>query len=179
MNLKRRLFLKLFALTNAALFVNPAYAAATKRAAPKTVTELYSTMSSLLPVGKSTAIQWSVTGEKYVEYALGIDGPESGGPPINAEAKLCDSMWRTFKAQLAHINERETPSLYWRIRPEYAEYDDDVGPFSGFDLSRSQLPKLRKARIYLRYLISSKPAVFTEDRLISGWHRNNYREPMQ
>ena len=169
MNLTRRLFLKLFALTGAAMFAGRGYAATVRRDSPKTTAELYDMMCSALPVGESTCIQWSVTGEEYVEYATGVNplGWSFGGRKENPEAIACRWAWQTFlKQAMAHdVNPQNNPrttTLYWRIKPEFAYYDEDLN----FDIGGT--PQLEKrARIYLRYLISSKPAIYTEATLLN------------
>ena len=173
MNLKRRLFLKLFALTGAAMFlgrgVTARGAVPIERDSPQTVTELYDMMCSALPVGQSTCIQWSVTGEEYVEYHTRVNplGWTFNGKQKNPEAVACRWAWQTFlKQAMAHdvnpSNNPRTTTLYWRIKPEFAYYDEDLG----FDVGG--VPYLEKrARIYLRYLISSKPAIFTEQELLT------------
>lgn len=161
--MKRRLFLKLFALTGLVAFAPPLYARAAKRASPKTVSELYVAMCEALPVGQSTVIRWSVTGEKYVEYAIGIRADETSVRGIDPEEELCRWQWRTFLAQLAKLDDPDNSWLYWRIKPEFAFIENDD---ERFDV----LPS--KARIYSRYLISSKPPRFSEDELLAGAHRS-------
>jgi hypothetical protein len=177
MNLKRRLFLKLFAITGAAFFTNPLYAFQVKREVPATVNDLYAAMSSALPVGDSTSIRWSVTGEEYVEYALGLYVDEAVKRGHNPETTLCAPMWRTFLMQLARLENPSAAKLYWRVKPEIAFYEEDVEPFSGFPLDGSAIGR-KKARIYLRYLISSKPAKFTQDFMLNNWNYNNTWNPV-
>ena len=165
MNLKRRLLLKLFALTGAAMFLVRGVTAhggvPRERHPPKTATELYDMMCSALPVGQSTCIQWSVTGEEYVEYATGVNLSLK-----DPEAIACRWAWQTFLKQImAHDvdpqNDPRTTTLYWRVKPEFAYYDEDLN----FDIGGA--PRLEKrARFYLRYLVSSKPAMYTEQELL-------------
>ena len=169
MNITRRLFFKLFALTGAAIFAGRAYATDTRwappkeRVPPKTAAELYDMMCGALPVGQSTCIRWSVTGEEYIEYAIGVS-PSAEDP----EAIACRWMWQTFlsKAMAHDVNPKNDPrttTLYWRVKPEFAYYDEDLNFDSG------GMPQLEKrARIYLRYLISSKPAIYTEQELLEN-----------
>ena len=160
MNIKRRLFLKLFALTGAALFAGPLYALNAKRKPPTTTEELYAAMSRALPVGPSTVMQWSVTGEEYVEYAMGLRiFPEAVGE-IEPEKRLCAVMWRTFLGQLAKLDGGDY-RIYWRMPPEFVvfldDFDEELGGFAQ-----------QKARIYTRYLISDKPPKFTREELMAS-----------
>ena len=172
MNLKRRFFLKLFALTGAALLLGRGMTAhgavPIERDPPKTVAELYDMMCSALPLGQSTCLQYSVTGEEYVEYHTGVNpaGFIFNGEQKNPEEVACRWAWQTFlKQMMAHDadpkNDPRKLTLYWRVKPEFAYYDEDLN----FDVGG--VPRLEKrARIYLRYLVSSKPAIYTEQELL-------------
>ena len=177
MTITRRLFLKLFAITGLALFTNRLYAMHVECKAPTNVRDLYSAMCEVLPVGVPTIIKWSVTGEEYTEYTLGIYTDEAARRGIDPEAHLCLWMWRAFLAQVAKLDEPERTKLYWRIKPEIAFFDDEVPTSSGFDfdsLHRHPAHKARpKARIYLRYLVSSKPML-----ILDGNHENDEKVNM-
>lgn len=186
MNKIRRLFLKLFVLTGAAMSVGQAHATSAKlrysppkeRTPPKTAQELYDMMCSVLPVGQSTRIGWSVTGEKYIEYAASVNIPFAMRSAIQPEAAACDWAWRMFlKQAMAHDVNPRTTTLYWRIKPEFVHYTDNLAfntqaiiypidiEHGVADTSPAET-EIEKGRIYLRYLISSRPAIYTEDMLI-------------
>lgn len=98
-----------------------------------------------LSVGSSTNTKWSVTGEEYIEYAIGtkVDAfyrSKSGFK--NPEEMLCKWMWNTFVTKCHKLNE-DGHKLYWRIKPEYDEWIDHE----------------KIAKIYTRYLISNKPEI--------------------
>ena len=166
--MNKRWFLKILAALPLFVFACPALQAARRRGIPTNVYELYVAMNESMPVGKSTVIQWAVTGEEYVEYAVGtfdvID-------PAKVQARLCRWAWQTFLANWHKSDRPRDQVLYWRIKPEIAFYDEDVEPFSGFPLDGSMIG-IKKARIYLRYLVSSKPVVFTAEQLVM---RRNYQ----
>ena len=115
-------------------------------ALPENIEELHQFMNSRLPVGPATCIQWSVTGEDYAEYSMRTDQ----NPPPNAQAHICAAVWRMFLIQIE--NTGTDARLYWRVKPEHVSF----GAGEYFDGDGELLPG-RVERIYLRYLVSSKP----------------------
>ena len=159
----RRWFLQILSAIPLLGFGCPALLAAQKRATPTTVVELYRAMNEAMPTGTSTFIQFAVTGEEYVEYAVGTFDVSDRA---KAEARLCRWAWQTFIGNWWKSNTPKADVLYWRIKPEIAFYREDVEPFSGFDWKTSSSGGRKKARIYLRYLVSSKPARYTQEQLL-------------
>ena len=150
--MNRRWFLQILFAIPLLGYSCPALLAANKRVLPETVAELYRAMCEAIPVGESTPIAWAVTGEPYVEYALGAYLPNP-----RAEAALCAAAWRTFLKVWRESDDPRNAALYWRILPEWAEFDDD------WDDGK----KSKKCRIYLRYLVSSKPQRYTTEQMLN------------
>jgi hypothetical protein len=109
---------------------------------PRTAAGLKAAMDSQLPVGQSTDIAFSVTGEEYVErYHAEPD-----------EETACAKAWEFF---LSDVGSRLTldrgiqqaVTLYWRTPPEWSAGEEDGVAWS---------------RLYLRYLISEKRPVSTD-----------------
>lgn len=101
---------------------------------PETIEELTSLMEQAIPVGVETWYDKSVTGEAYIEYLVGCNNPDER--KISA---ILSWHWNSFIKQL---EENPNGVLYWRIKPEYSEWEDE-----GF----------KTAKIYARYLVSNKP----------------------
>lgn len=152
----RRIFLKLFACVGFLFLTNRLYANAVKRPVPKTVDELYAAMNNVIAPGRSTIIQWSVTGEDYIEYAFGTRAVVK-----NQEALLCKWHWNTFISNFMKIKNPYMARLYWSVKPEFRIEKHDPW-FDGGDLSMidpEQLTVKQSGRFYARYLISSEPVL--------------------
>jgi len=126
------------------------------RGHPKTCSELVEWMEKTLPVGESTINQYSVTGEKYIEYINGIkkvtfDKNNTGGE--TKEELLCRSAWRYFLNECRQCN---SPTLYWRRKPEYDEYHIYDQRLYKIGLGIDPESNPRTSRIYMRYLVSDK-----------------------
>lgn len=178
--MKRRLFLQFISLGVTLGFVSPLYAKAIQRWIPTTVDELYEAMCAVLPATNDGGnIAWCPTSDAYEEFAVGTRVSETIGltngvaADARAEQRLCRWAWQTYTSQLRKLNGPAT--LYWRIKPEIAFFDDDWIPFRGFPLD--QVISGRKARIYLRYVISSKPARYSEQELFEMNRRGELRHP--
>lgn len=131
---------------------------------PKTLQELYSAMSELVPVGVRSYFECSVTGEHYKEYAYGrkihkVDRALSNDYQCHcksSEPDLCAAHWNDFMDEL---EENPEVKLYWSIAPQYKE--------ELFYYYRDQKHELTEAekeddgimchKMYLRYLLSDKP----------------------
>ena len=145
--MNRRWFLRILLAIPLLGYSCPALLAANKRVLPETVAELYQAMCEAIPMGESTEIAWAVTGEPYIEYALGALLPNP-----RAEAALCTAMWRTFLKVWRESDDPRGAVLYWRILPEWAEFD---------------YGEAKKCRIYLRYLVSVKTQRYTTEQMLS------------
>lgn len=109
---------------------------------PINETELYQFMNRVLPVGQGTNYEKSVTGEDYIAYAQGCDDP-------NQEKKRLAVKW-IWKAFLKKaLSAVPGSKLYWRTPPEWEEFEDPE-------------TRVKKGRLYLRFLISPKEPVFQE-----------------
>ena len=162
--MKKRLFMQALAVLPLFDLTSFSVAQAMARAVPKTVDELYRAMCEAMPIGDPTIIKYAVTGEEYRETAfqislcsLGFSANSFILDPIESEAALCRLAWKDFLAKWETVS--GDGILYWRIKPELIYYEDD---FLVDD--ETQLPV--KTRIYLRYLISSKPARYTQEQLL-------------
>jgi len=105
---------------------------------PKTVAELRSAIEKIIPVGRSTCVRISVTGEEYIERVFRTH------VLCGSEARLCKWAWEEFQAiaEFCRCGER----IYWRIPPE----------IGNFDIDATEIPAIG-ARIYMRFLVSAKP----------------------
>ena len=115
---------------------------------PKTASELYRAIISCFPEGPTTQTRFSVTGELYVEWALGVF-TKAG---LDAEAFLCGKFWAHFLEQAEKAGSPESLTVYFRIKPEYSVVAET-------ELGRAA------ARLYVRYLLSGKKDRYTEDEL--------------
>ena len=107
--------------------------------------ELTEKMESLVPNFVSTTT-WA--DRKYVEYVSFSLGNPSHDPDVvgmiykilplkSTEEDLCLWHWEIFNKMLQEIK-LKTPCLFWRIKPEYSEWETDG---------------IKKAKIYARYII--------------------------
>jgi len=146
--MRRRNFIKSIAVLPVIGFIPNLFANKTT-VYPKTVIELKQWMENALPVGEGTDHQYSVTGEEYIEYHRVWEDPN--------EVMLCRLQWNTFTKQYRELK-GSGHKLYWRIKPEYTEYD--YAELERFDtLTPNRFPDDHidlRSRLYTRYLISNK-----------------------
>lgn len=111
---------------------------------PKTVEQLYRTIVKYFPEGPTTQGPISVTGEPYVEWALGVY-TKSG---FDSQALLCERFLDHIMTQAEKMGGAENLRVYFRIKPEYGEntIDNPDHPGHGRDAGR----------IYVRYLLTRK-----------------------
>lgn len=119
----------------------------------KTVAELIALIEQRHPVGESTTIWLSVTGEPYV--VIGSQHPGDGLPTIPGTidegrrgeyaADEETALWQA-RAAFEQYAEGRLGTLYWRSRPTETE--------SWFDAHGSKYHG-----VYLRMLISDKPVM--------------------
>lgn len=168
--MNKRRFMQFLASTPLLGFAFPALCAARKRHIPETVDELYSAMCAAMPVGESTDIAFAVTGEPYVEsgfcianHAFGFSDEIESIDSVKSEAELCRLAWLSFLHNRMKLRSPLDGVLYWRIEPEIAFFDDEFpSPFDGVTMR-----PVKKARIYLRYLISSRSERYTQEQLLA------------
>ena len=112
-------------------------------------------MGGMLLIGKPTQHSKAATGEPYVEFAAGIRLKNT--TEAKADETLLAWMWLAFVDYLrktAAADPLSPLSLYWRIWPELVTFDGNEN-HDPDDRSEREPDPVR--RIYLRYLISTKP----------------------
>jgi len=154
----RRAFLKLLAAVPLLAMANTSWSvllAVQKTPIPETVEELYRVMNRVLQVGQSTCIAWAVTGEPYIEYALGIR--LAGRSEVFCERHLCRWMWNTFRKQVLKLPSPANAVIYWRIKPEIEIFDAS----ESFDLEIQKHDPLleRPALCHMRWIMSMSCSV--------------------
>lgn len=158
--MNKRTFLKSLAAIGA-FFATPAIPApeiATDykfaRKVPETVTELYDTMNSVLPFVMetngytgmmTTSSNWPWPEQEFCEHMVGVNLEQCFERGLEAESVACRWAWQAFVAQLMRMDDPKSAVLYWRAKPTFWTYFD-------------REDGAQKAKIHLRYLISSRGA---------------------
>lgn len=109
---------------------------------PKTVDELYSAIIKHLPEGPGTQNALSVTGEPYIEWALGVYTKEG----FDGEAFLCGKFLDHIFNRAEGMGHPEDLTVYFRIKPECVSFVIDNPEHSGHGRAVS--------RLYVRYLLT-------------------------
>ena len=129
----------LYRKTRYQIFRDPFVRRLSKFEPPRNFDDLVRMMESCIPIGIGTDYATSITGLPYKEFALGIFMPDE-----EKRIALVQAFWWTFIRQIELDEAPEKTVLYWRIKPEMAAYEDG-----------------RKERIYMRYLVTSSPAIYS------------------
>lgn len=124
-----------------------------------TLEDLINAMESLYPVGPSTIISRSMTGEPYISFCLGGKRSEgmTCGVWATTEKDAINAFWLAFQEYAVP----RVGVLYWRRKPEFHAWEVEEDNFDSLEGGKRKVILLN---ISARFLISNAPQIASTEK---------------